>query len=153
MTAINHAITGSIVVASISNPIVGLPLAILSHFALDALPHFGNDVVSKPGSRDYKAVVIFDTFMTTSFIVMVALAGYSAGWAWWLLPLAGMLAWMPDIMWYKHYQGDIQGVPDDWHPVQKMHKKIQRYETSWGWIVEVLWFAVGIMLLSYLIFR
>jgi hypothetical protein len=41
MTATNHAITGAIIAVVIDKPVIALPLALLSHFAQDALPHFG----------------------------------------------------------------------------------------------------------------
>ena len=42
MTATNHVVTGIAIVALVPNPAISLPLAFLAHFALDALPHFGD---------------------------------------------------------------------------------------------------------------
>jgi hypothetical protein len=152
MTAVNHAVFGSLVVAYAGNPIIGLPLAFLSHFLLDAMPHFGAHTVAKPGSHEYKAIIKFDTFMTASFVLVVGFAGYRAGLEWWLLPLGGMIGWSPDIMWYKHYKSDIAGKPREWDPVRRLHKKIQRFEISWGWAIEMLWFVLLVALLSNKIF-
>lgn len=153
MTATNHAVMGAIVVAAVGNPVLGLPLALASHFVLDSLPHFGAETVSKPGTREYAAIIRFDTLLTTAFILIVSFAGFRAGFAWWLLPLGAFIGWAPDIMWYKHYQSDLRGEERQWDPVRRMHKKIQRYEVSWGWIVESVWFVVTVALLSWLIFR
>lgn len=47
MTAINHALTGALIGCVVSNPAIALPLAFLSHFALDAIPHY-----DPPGDTD-----------------------------------------------------------------------------------------------------
>lgn len=153
MTAINHSITGSIIAVSITNPVIGLPLAFASHFILDLLPHFGFHTVAKAGSKDYRAIVKFDTFITIVFFIISTFAGYRAGFDIWLVPLGSFFAWCPDIMWYKHYQNDIKGEDKHWDIIRKTHKKIQRYEVSWGWIIEVVWFFFGVVILSWLIFN
>jgi hypothetical protein len=40
MTATGHAMIGTAIAVSISNPVVGLPLAFFSHIAADAFPHW-----------------------------------------------------------------------------------------------------------------
>jgi len=40
MTATGHALIGTAIAVSISNPVVGIPLAIVSHIAADAFPHW-----------------------------------------------------------------------------------------------------------------
>lgn len=152
MTATNHAVMGSIVAVGVANPVIGLPLAFASHFLLDSLPHFGAHTVAQPGSKEFSAILKFDTFLTTSFVLISTFAGYRAGLPVWLVPAGAMLGWIPDVMWYKHYQNDIHGEDKHWDIVRKVHKKIQRFEVSWGWIVESVWFAITVALLSWLIF-
>lgn len=153
MTAVNHAITGSVIAVSITNPVIGLPLAFASHFILDSLPHFGFHTVAKAGSRDYRAIVKFDTFITSAFFIIGTFAGYRAGLNFWIIPLGAFCAWCPDIMWYKHYKNDIKGEDKHWGIVRKAHKKIQRYEVSWGWTIESVWFVASVVILSWLLFR
>ncbi len=43
-----HALVGMVVVAAIPNPLVGLPLAFLSHFAVDMLPHWNWEPNTRP---------------------------------------------------------------------------------------------------------
>lgn len=152
MTAVNHAVTGSIIVVGISNPAIGLPLAIMSHFFLDALPHFGPYTVAKPASSELRAIVRLDTFLTVAFILIATFAGYKAGYAVWIIPLGGILGVLPDIMWYKHYKNDLYGQEKDWDILRKTHKRIQRYEWSWGWIIESVWFVLSVAFFSWLIF-
>lgn len=153
MTATNHAVTGALIAAAVSNPVIGLPLALLSHFALDALPHFGAHTVAKPGSKEFKYILIFDGFLTTSFLITIFFAGIAADYPWWLLPLGGFLGGIPDLMWLKHYQNDLRGQDKHWDIVRTIHKKIQRYEVSWGWTVEAVWFVCGIILLNRVLFK
>lgn len=152
MTAVNHAVTGAIVATAVSNPCVGLPLALLSHFILDALPHFGAHTIAKPKTKEFRAILLTDTFLTTSFLLFVAFAGYRADLNWLVIVAGGFLGWLPDVMWYKHYQSDLRGEPKQWDRVRSFHKKIQRWEVSWGWVVEILWFVAGVAILSRLIF-
>jgi hypothetical protein len=69
MTAVNHVIMGSVVVAAVGNPVLGVPLALASHFLLDALPHFGVHTIAHPKTKEFKAVNLTDTLMTASFLV------------------------------------------------------------------------------------
>ncbi len=152
MTAVNHSIMGSIIMVSVANPVIGLPLAFASHFILDALPHFGAHTVAKPGNKEFNSILQTDAFLTACFLIIGTFAGYRAGLPLWLVPVGGTLGWIPDVMWYKHYQNDINGEDKHWDIVRKAHKKIQRYELSWGWIVESVWFIASVALLSRLIF-
>ena len=40
MTATAHALIGASIAAKIANPLLGIPLAIISHFAADLVPHW-----------------------------------------------------------------------------------------------------------------
>ena len=40
MTATNHALTGATIATLVRQPYLAIPLAFLSHFFCDALPHF-----------------------------------------------------------------------------------------------------------------
>lgn len=152
MTATNHAVVGSLIVATVANPVIGLPLALLSHFALDSLPHFGAHTVASPKSKEFKAILIMDGFLLTCFIILVTFAGIRAGFEWWLLPAGAFLAWIPDVMWYKHYQNDLKDQTKIWDPVRRFHKRIQRWEVPWGWVVESIWFVIAVGLLRISIF-
>ena len=43
-----HALVGMVIVAAIPNPLVSLPLAFLSHFAVDMLPHWNWEPDARP---------------------------------------------------------------------------------------------------------
>lgn len=152
MTATNHAVTGAVIVAAVANPVIGLPLALMSHFVLDSLPHFGAHTVAGPKTKEFKSILITDGFLLFSFLILAGLSGYRTGLEWWLLPLGGVLGAIPDLMWLNHYRADISGVEKEWDIFRHYHKKIQRWERSWGWIIEVIWFMALIWCLNRLLF-
>ena len=153
MTATNHALTGALIAAVVPNPVVGLPLALLSHFVLDALPHFGAHTVAKPSSKEFRAILIFDGLMMSALLLCIAFAAYRTDVTPWFVVVAGgFLGAAPDIMWLKHYQSDLKGQDKHWDIVRTVHKKIQRWELSWGWTVEVVWFVALIAVLNRVLF-
>jgi len=50
-----HILAGAVAAAKIQNPLIGLPLAFLSHFILDALPHREYSItrISEPKSKNF----------------------------------------------------------------------------------------------------
>ncbi|MCA9342544.1 hypothetical protein KC950_00825 [Candidatus Saccharibacteria bacterium] len=152
MTATNHALTGAVIAATVVNPALGLTLAFLSHFALDALPHFGAHTVASVKSKEFRYILTTDGIVLTAFLVIVGFAGYKVGYDWWLLPLGGLLAAIPDIMWLSHYKADLSGADKEWDIIRKFHKTIQQWERSWGWIVEMVWFVVFTIILNRILF-
>ena len=53
MTATAHALIGASIAAKVVNPVIGIPLAILSHFAADLVPHWdaGTNHKNKSATR------------------------------------------------------------------------------------------------------
>lgn len=77
MTATGHAIIGTVLAAQITNPIVGIPVAILSHLAADAFPHWdaGTHIATK-SRRDLWIHSIIDVVISLiiPFFLMYFLA-------------------------------------------------------------------------------
>lgn len=57
MTAAGHSITGAFLASKIPDPRIGIPLAIISHFALDLVPHW--DVGTNWRKRKRHLTVIY----------------------------------------------------------------------------------------------
>ena len=51
MTATGHALIGLALAAQITNPLIGIPVAIISHIAADAFPHWDTGTNIKKKSR------------------------------------------------------------------------------------------------------
>ena len=82
MTATGHAIMGLALAASIPNPFLGIPIAILSHVACDAFPHWdtGTNMKSnKPSTKKTRGQFIAQSFIdlgvsfTLPFILLLTL--------------------------------------------------------------------------------
>lgn len=66
MTATGHAVLGLALAASIPNPWLGIPVAIISHLAADAFPHWdtGTNVkVNNPKSHKTKTRFVVESFI------------------------------------------------------------------------------------------
>lgn len=139
MRAINHAITGAVIGLTIAVPVIAVPAALASHFALDALPHFGEpeDVMPTNG-RAFKALLFADA------ILCFALVGVLAVWRpenWLLAAVCAFVATSPDFMSIRKFiaaHKNKKAEPRYW--ITKFAKRIQWGERSWGWIIEVAWF-------------
>ena len=71
-----HFLTGAAIVKLVPNPVIGLPLALLSHFVLDMMPH--NDFGIKPGaslksifSKENKQRNFFIAVMSIDIILLI----------------------------------------------------------------------------------
>ncbi len=100
MTATAHALVSSAIAASVANPHVALPLAFISHFVMDAVPHwdFGTNWRSRT-KKETGAVAILDTILGFSLAYFL-FAGKADG----LVLLAAMVAGnLPDWMEAPYY--------------------------------------------------
>lgn len=145
MTATNHAITGAAIALAVRQPLLVVPLAFMSHFVLDALPHFGiyeDDVVKRNASILFRTVVSVDTL--TVVILMATLPFViHHGVAWWVILLGMFSAICPDFVWIYRFFNEIK--TKQWKPGNRFvqfHQKIQWQEKPWGLSVEFVWVAV-----------
>jgi hypothetical protein len=64
MTAASHALIGAAIAARVTNPIIGLPLAFLSHFLADLTPHWDFSTNKNlKGSRRFFYEAAFDVIL------------------------------------------------------------------------------------------
>lgn len=145
MTASNHALTGAIIVLTIDKPVLALPLALASHFALDVLPHFGNYDRAPHNSRLFMMILVADAAIAVS----VMLAIYTFLPVIWLSAVAGsLLAMAPDLMWAPGYiRGLTRQEQSRPNAIMRWHKRIQWQERPWGFFIEIIWFVGGLALL------
>ena len=146
MTITNHVTTGALIAAVISQPLIALPLAFMSHFVLDALPHFGY----KQGGFSY----FFRQRL--SWVVFLTDISIFVGISVWLLPdfwwayLLGLVAVSPDFIWgFRYLVFERRGKtpwPND--SFTQLHAKIQTMERPWGILIEIV-FAVSMLLFLY----
>jgi hypothetical protein len=144
MTATNHALTGSLIGLMVGSPWLAIPLAILSHFLLDAIPHF--DVSHKGhNSRALTLYLIFDALFVLILLGCLVTLQPAA----WVAAVCGAVAaTLPDLMWLPNYFRAHKGKELAEHRhIVLFHKNIQWFERPIGFVVEIAW-AIGMIVLS-----
>jgi len=150
MTAINHALTGVVIGLTIANPIVAVSLAFVSHYALDAIPHFGPGQVSGLGSKFFRNFLICDALLCIALVVTL---GVSHPTHWVVAVICAFVATSPDLMWAPKFFAEQK----DKHSKQptyllaRIHSKVQWFERPSGLIVEVFWAMAAVICLKILL--
>lgn len=140
MTGFNHTLAGAIIAVIVPAPVVPL-VALVSHFIMDALPHFGESAIFKPYNRAFKTLLIIDAILCFSALFF----------AWWLFPdhkviitVGAFFAAGPDFLWLL--QGKVRWL----NGFFKFAKKIQWKELPEGWTYELLYCVFMVMALVLL---
>jgi hypothetical protein len=141
MTGLNHAATGAFVAVAINKPVIALPAALLSHFAVDVLPHWSYKL--KPGYQQLAEMM--DLTWTLSILLVLSLIfSHSAR----LIIAGGLLGVLPDALSLPNI---LEGKPPPMngssllHKIRRFHHRIQ-HEYDNGYIFEIGWFIVVIFL-------
>lgn len=149
MTAINHAVTGAIVAVAVPYTALALPLAFLSHFVLDMLPHFGNHPTISWGSKEHRLMVSIDTLLCLALVSTFVIVRPEN---WHLASLGALLAISPDFGWFGHYfRANGHGESKPYGRIAKLHKAIQWGERPWGLPVEFFWMVLTLLILFTII--
>ncbi len=136
MTATNHAVTGAVIALAVKQPALALPLAFLSHFALDALPHFG--FKNWHERQEHKKLFLVQTVTDLSLALLMCLLLFLK--APLVLLTGAILAMSPDLMWgfrfvVREKMGTLPPPPEN--IIEKFHKGIQKFESVVGLWIEI----------------
>jgi hypothetical protein len=137
MTATNHALTGVAIAVAVNHPAVALPVALLTHFVMDMIPH-----------SELKIKEIWIDILLAALTVTVVAVYLRDNVSIWLLLACAFLCASPDLVWgwryfkFKDIQKLISAEPISWF--SRWHQKIQWSETRPGILVEIVWF-IGIL--------
>jgi hypothetical protein len=149
VTATNHALSGALIGATITQPILAIPLAFISHFGLDAIPHFGLDNIgghtNKKNTKLFHKILLIDAVFLATVFVWLLFAGAN-----WLTFVCLIAAGSPDFVWAYRYIfqekfGKNKPHPKNWF--SNFHAKIQTQTIS-GIYVELPLAAAFVVLLS-----
>lgn len=137
MTATNHALSGALIGLVVTQPLIALPLAFVSHFVLDAIPHFGFDEHGGhlKVKKKFHKVLYIDALLLTLLILFLLVSGAS-----WLVFACLFLAGSPDIIWaYRYVVKEKLGkaAPSPKNAFNRFHSHIQKSQTFKGLYVEV----------------
>jgi hypothetical protein len=149
MTATNHALTGAVVALVVKRPELALPLALISHFVADMIPHFEAGHIPK---------WLFHAFVALDCAIALALSIYLSVFlpkdiSGWLMFGCMGLAVSPDLAWGVRYYKlrDIKKlVSEPMSVFSRYHLKIQWSETRQGAFVELPWLVLTLVLINIL---
>lgn len=143
-----HVATGFLIGLVIKEPILAVPVALFSHYILDALPHFG--YYNKGYAYTFKhkfprLVYLADLLFLIGLIALV--------WGQpWLVWLCGFVAIAPDLalpVRYFFFERIGKQSPSEGSRINMWHVHIQWCERPWGWVVEL----PLVIIVSYVISR
>lgn len=145
MTATNHALTGTAIGLFVASPAIALPAAFLSHFVLDALPHFGakdkQKALRSSGFKKYLAIEAAICFMIV--VILAVLRPVH----WQIAAFCAFLAASPDLYWIGKYRAALRGEQYSKNWFSTFASKIQWFEKPIGAAVEIVWFIALMSLL------
>ena len=141
MQALNHVAFGTLIAVTIKQPALVAPIALASHFALDALPHYGEDPRAPRGSSLYHYRILLDGLASLTFIALICrtFPEYFG-----VILLGTFFALLPDFFWPHALY--IKQNNRLWKFL-KFHKQIQKFESPKGAYVEIIWFAATLALI------
>lgn len=144
MTAPNHALTGALIGLTIHEPALAAPLAFLSHFACDAIPHYdppGEGNQERLGSPRFIRELIISAFICLGIVACLALTRPHD---WLLASVCAFLAASPDLFWMPRFIHRLRTgkdrPPRGWF--LHFHSWIQWRTGPDLWWLETIWFVV-----------
>jgi hypothetical protein len=144
MRAINHAMTGAVIGLAVSEPFLAIPLAIASHFVLDAIPHHGERTNSFT-SPVFRILLVSDAILCFALVV-VLIAVHPKHWL--LAAFCALAAAGVDFMQAPRYFRSIHGKPEKPRDIiGRFHGRIQWYQRPPGAAIEIAWAAAAIVVL------
>jgi hypothetical protein len=150
MRAINHALTGAVIGAAISEPAIALPLAFFSHYVCDAIPHYGG---GKPEEEElnspvFRSLLLVDAGLCGLLVLILALYRPKH---WLLMAVCAFLAASPDLFSIGRYKSAREHHKPNLNAYQRFASGIQWFERPIGAVVEVAWFIAMLIILVIII--
>lgn len=146
MLSTPHLLVGAAIVKAIPNPFISLPLAFLSHFALDTIPHWDGSPKA-PFSKKTTIWVIIDYIFGLSLVYLFSVGLQNQ----YLIWFGAVLATSPDFIMgiYRHFaffsRYDFIRIPNEFHI------SIQRNVPFWTGLGVS--FATGLISILILLWR
>jgi hypothetical protein len=146
MTAVNHALTGTLIGLVVGRPAVAVPAALASHFVCDALPHYGSGLPEKVvlASRRFRNYLLLEALLC---ILIVATIWQLQPDHWLLAIVCAFAAASPDLLSINRYLSARRRRKWSGNPYTHFARRIQWFERPIGAVVEIAWFTAAIILL------
>ena len=142
MTATAHALIGASIAASISNPLLGIPLAIASHFLLDFIPHWDAGTNHRKKSQvRLMAEATLDVLLGFALVFLIFRNLVDMRYLFTMV----IAAQLPDWLEAPSFMFGIKVPPFSW--MDWLGHKIQsRVQLPWGLITQIV--VVALFLIS-----
>ena len=128
MTGLNHVLAGVTIAITVRHPLLAPLFALVSHFILDMIPHFGGPAWFERWGKPLFIMTILDGTVC-SLIIILGIICFPQFWL--LILVCAAAATIPDWLWIFHYKYGVK------HRFFDFHFAIQRYERPWGVYIEV----------------
>lgn len=144
MLSTPHLLVGAAIIVAIPNPAISLPLAFISHFALDSIPHWDGSPKAPFNKKTTLGIILDYAFgITIVFWLSFGLANHL------LILLGAFLATLPDFILgtYRHFVSlfskySFLRVPNEFHMT------IQRNVSFWpGLAISATTSLISILIL------
>lgn len=146
MTATNHALTGAAIGFIVGQPLLAIPLALLSHFVLDAIPHFKPRGAGESFMKGLKFQNYLIAEALICFVIVIALFVTDPP-NWQLAAVCAFVAAAPDLISAKRYFRARAGKKYTPGRYVRFASGIQWFEKPIGGVVEVAWFIAMVIIL------
>lgn len=128
MTGYNHTLAGAIIAVTVPLPLMPL-VAFVSHFVLDAFPHFGNHPGFALRTTRFKHLLLLDGSLCIGGVIL-AISLFPE--YWWMIGIGTFLAALPDFMWLL-WRGKVEWL----NGFFRFAGWIQWGERPWAYPLEV----------------
>lgn len=126
--------TGAVIALAVKQPALAIPLSFASHFAADAIPHFGFKLEQVLGRK-------FNAFHTADFVLSISLMAILGA----LFPAKALLIWacmiaaaIPDLAWWFNRKS-VRHWPGSLDKITKFHWDISSHINHLYF--DAVWFA------------
>ncbi len=166
MTGTNHALTGAVIALAVKKPELAIPLAFLSHFVLDAIPHynppnvqrkfftnFSDGWAKKLAFPSFRAIFAGDMLLLLLVISLIPLA-HPLDISPWTIFFSMLAAISPDFIGGRFFIYRILKIPKKPNKISwftGLHHWFQWMERPWGIFVEIAWFFLMLLLIHNLV--
>lgn len=147
MRAINHALTGTVIGLVVKEPAIAIPVALVSHWICDAIPHYGSGISEKYAmeSKNFERLLYVDTVLCFLLVVVLAVLRPNH---WVLAAFCAFVAASPDFLSFNRWRLMRQGLKSKLTSYGQFAKGIQWFERPIGGIVEIAWAIAAILLIT-----
>lgn len=144
MTATNHALTGALIGLAVGSPVVAVPAALLSHYVLDMLPHYGVEGPEFLKTRFFRNLLISDALMCVLLVLVLAVLQPQH---WLLACICAFVAASPDFSYISSFIDAKRNKPHTFNLYNRIGMKIQWYAKPNGAFAEFAWLCMAFALL------